>query len=236
MKICLLFLLSTLSLLPFFCLAQSAKGYIISGEIRGLANGSKVYLIHGGQLRLLDSATVQQGRFALRGHLAEPAHTYLHAGRGRTAKKLADILLDNSEILVKGNKPDYDSITVGGSVIDQQWKLWFQEDAQIGRHRYQIRQVQQSLLARNDTANARTLRKLIGEMQASRVRLLKSYVQRYHDTAAGAALPTLCTLEATLTGPDYLEMYRTLTPTWQQSTFGKEIISQATKKGSALPR
>lgn len=59
-------------------------------------------------------------------------------------------------------------------------------------------------------------------MQQTRINLLKSYVERYHDTAAGAALPTLCTLEPSLTGRDYLEMYQALTPVWQQSTFGKE--------------
>lgn len=212
--------------------AQGTGEYRIAGDVHGLPNGANVYLIHGGQRKTIDSATVNNRRFVLRGHLAEPAHVYLHAGRGKNATKLADILLDNRALSVTGGAPDYDSVRVSGSAIDRQWKDWLKEDEHIGQQRRQLKQVAQALLAKKDTANAGALNKVIGELQAARVRLLKAYVQRYRATAAGAALPTLCTLGPSLTGGDYLEMYRTLTPTWQQSSFGKEIISQATQKGA----
>ncbi|SFQ79370.1 DUF4369 domain-containing protein [Hymenobacter arizonensis] len=213
--------------------AQSRPEYRVAGEINGLAEGSKVFLIHGGQRRTIDSATVTNGTFVLRGHLPEPAHTYLHAGRGRRSTKLADILLDNQPLAVKGGAPVYDSVRVSGSQIDQQWKAWLHEDERIGRSRHQLRQVVQSLRLQHDTASARELDRLVGQLQAVRVRLLKAYVTRYRDTAAGAALPTLCTLGPSLTGNDYREMYDTLTPAWQQSSFGKEILAQARKKGTA---
>jgi hypothetical protein len=227
-----LLLLSVWFLLAGYCRAQGTGEYQIIGDVKGLTNGTKVYLINGGQRKTIDSASIKNSQFVLRGHLAEPAHMYLHAGRGRNSKKLADILLDNREISVKGGAPDYDSVRVSGSAIDQQWKDWMKEDEQIGHQRYQLKQISQALLVKKDTVNARALNKVVAEMQAARVSLLKAYVKRYHDTAAGAALPTLCTLGPSLTGNDYLEMYRTLAPTWQQSSFGKEIISQATKKGA----
>jgi hypothetical protein len=230
---CSWLLLGVLLLLTGYCQAQTSPQYHLQGEIKALADGTRLYLINGNQRKVIDSATVTQQRFSMQGHLAEPAHMYLHAGRGSQAKKLADILLDNQTVSVTGPAPDYDQITVRGSAIDQQWKEWWKEDQQLGRQRAQLKQVVQSLLAKKDTANANTLTKLVGEMQGARVTLLKAYVRRYHDTAAGAALPNLCTLQSSLTGADYLEMYRSLTPVWQQSSFGQDILSQATKKASA---
>lgn len=229
-----LFWLSALLFMPLTSLAQKGAGYQVIGQVKGLADGAKLYLIDGSQRKIIDSASVHQEQFTLRGQLREPAHLYLHIGRGRVAKKLADILLDNRTVYVKGNYPAYDSVSVSGSDIDQQWKTWMKEDEQIGLQRYRLKQVHQFLVSQKDTTNANGLSKLIGNMQQSRVRLLKSYVQRYHDSAAGAALPNLCTLEASLTGNDYLEMYQALTPTWKQSTFGKETLSQATKKNRSL--
>lgn len=225
-----LVLISSL-ILPVFCQAQADRGYQVVGELKGLPDGTTMYLIDGNKHRAIDSATVQQNQFIFKGRLVEPAHLYLHAGRGRTSQKLADILLDNRTVYVKGSKPEYDSVTVSGSDIDQHWKDWSKQDQQIGYQRYRIRQVYESLIGKKDTANATVLEKLIGEMQLDRINLLKTYVKRYHDTAAGAALPMLCTLSDYLTGADYLEMFNTLTPSWQQSSFGKDILVQAKKKG-----
>jgi hypothetical protein len=225
--------LSLLFLFAGNCRAQGNGEYKVIGEVKGLPEEAKVYLINGSQRKIIDSATVKNGQFMLRGHLVEPAHMYLHVGRGKVSKKLTDILLDNRTLYVKGTAPVYDSVRVSGSVIDQQWKAWMKDDEQLGRQRYQLKQVAQSLLVEKDSANANALTRLVGELQAVRVSLLKAYVKRNHDTAVGAALPTLCTLGPSLTGNDYLEMYHTLTPMWQKSSFGKEIITQATKKGTA---
>ena len=225
-----LFLISSL-IIPAFCQAQTNPEYQVVGQVNGLTEGTKMYLIDGNKRRAIDSATVSQNQFTFRGSLIEPAHLYLHAGRGRTSRKLADILLDNRTVYVRGNKPEYDSITVSGSDIDRQWKDWYRQDQQIGYQRYRIKQVYESLTAKKDTANANMLEKLIGEMQLGRINLLKTYVKRYHDTATGAALPMLCTLSDYLTGADYMDMFNSLTPAWQQSAFGKDILVQARKKG-----
>lgn len=229
-RIICFFLISTL-IIPAFCQAQNNPAYQVVGHVKGLADGTKMYLIDGNRRRTIDSTSVKQDQFTFQGSLVEPAHLYLHAGKGRTSQKLADILLDNRVVYIRGNKPEYDSIRVSGSDIDQYWKEWYKEDRQIGYQRYRISQVYKSLTERKDTANANVLGKLVGEMQLSRINLLKTYVKRYHDTAAGAALPMMCTLGDHLTGADYMEMFNTLTPNWQQSSFGKDILVQAKKKG-----
>ena len=218
------------ALLPLASPAQPGAGYEITGRINGLAEGTKLYLIDGGQRVRIDSATVQQGQFALRGRVAEPVHTYLYAGRGPASVKLTDILLDNQRVQVSGSQPVYDNVVVSGSDIDRQWKEWFREDARLVQRRADLGQRAQARLAQPDTAGAGALRHERAQVQRARITLLKGYVRRYHDTAAGAVLPTMCTLGASLSGADYQEMYQSLTPRWQQSTLGREILTQATKR------
>jgi hypothetical protein len=229
MKLLVLSFLS-LALLPLASQAQSAAGYEITGQINGLADGTRLYLIDGGRRLRIDSATVQQGHFALRGKVAEPVHTYLYAGRGRTSTKLADILLDNQPVQVSGTQPVYSEVLVSGSDIDRQWKEWFRDDARLAQRRTDLGQRYQARLAQPDTAGAGHLRHERAQVQHERIVLLKAYVRRYHDTAVGAALPTLCTLGASLTGADYQEMYQSLTPRWQQSTMGREVLTQASQR------
>lgn len=228
MKLLILPFLS-LAVLPLASHAQSAAGYEVTGHITGLADGTRLYLIDGGRRVRIDSATVQQGQFALRGKVAEPVHTYLYAGRGRASTKLADILLDNQRVQVRGSQPAYDDVVVSGSDIDRQCKEWIREDARLAQRRTDLGQRAQARLAQPDTAGAGKLRHERAQVQRERITLLKAYVRRYHDTAVGAALPTLCTLSASLTGADYQEMYQSLTPRWQQSTMGREVLTQASQ-------
>lgn len=218
-----------LGLLPALSRAQAPASYRVVGDVRGLADNAKVYLINGGERRTIDSAAVRQGHFVLTGHLAEPAHMYLHAGKGRAAVKLADILLDNRTVSVQGDQPVYDHINVTGSDIDEHWKDWYRADTDLGTQRAAVRRVAESLAQRQDTANAAALRRVLAALQQSRVRLLKDYVARYHDTATGAMLPNLCTLGPSLTPADYQQMYQQLTPQWQESSFGKSLLAQARK-------
>ncbi|GAB3919192.1 DUF4369 domain-containing protein [Larkinella terrae] len=235
MKSCQLLPIFFLLFFPAICFAQQPGGYRVMGHIQGLPDQTKLYLIDGGKRKIIDSAVVRQERFVMNGHMAETAHTYLYAGKGSLSMKLADILLDNRSVKVEGTRPVYDSVTIHGSDIDRIWKEWWKEDQQIGYQRFRIKQVFEALTTKNDTANANPLKKIMDEMTAERIDLLKSYVQQNRTTAVGAALPTLCTLGNYLTKADYLEMYQTLAPAWQNSGFGREILDQAGKKGNPLP-
>lgn len=52
-------------------------------------------------------------------------------------------------------------------------------------------------------------------------------MKRNRNNAAGAALATMCTLSEYLTEEDYMEMYYTISPHWQKSTYGKMILKEA---------
>jgi peroxiredoxin len=65
-------LLSAMALLPLAALAQ--KPFTVSGDIKGLKTGDKVYLIYqGDDKNITDSAIVANGVFAFKGTLASPA-------------------------------------------------------------------------------------------------------------------------------------------------------------------
>ncbi|ARS42298.1 hypothetical protein CA265_22615 [Sphingobacteriaceae bacterium GW460-11-11-14-LB5] len=65
-------LLSAMALLPLAALAQ--KPFTVTGDIKGLKTGDKVYLIYQGDGKnTTDSATVTNGAFAFKGTLLSPA-------------------------------------------------------------------------------------------------------------------------------------------------------------------
>jgi len=208
-------------------IAQNQNGYQVKGKIAGLTDGFKVYLIRG--FKRIDSATVNKEQFVMDGILPEPAFISLYTGRGKDAKKLADILLDNRTVFVNGTLDDYDHIKVSGSDIDQQWKEWFSKDQRLGYQRYRIEQVYKSLLGKGEKASADSLKTITDEMMADRITLLKGYVKQYHNSAVGAVLPTFCTLQDKMNQADFMDMYNVLTPEMKNTEMAKETMQLAKK-------
>ena len=210
-----------------FNLLKAQSGYEIDGNIHGLTENTKIYLINAGEKKILDSAIVSNEKFILKGKLKEVIHTYLYEGK---ANKLADILLDNQKIKVFGEAPNYDNVKITGSNIDEQWKQWYTDDQKIGYLRYRVNEVQESLIAKKDTLNSRTLGEIAEELLKDRVNLLKSYVKKYGNSPAGAVLPTLCTIQDKLTRSDFLEMYKSLSTEMQKTHLGSEVLELSNKK------
>jgi hypothetical protein len=209
--------------------AQPQPGYQIEGYIKGLAEESKIYLINGGQRKTIDSTLVKNEHFILTGHLDEPAHTYLYSGK---STKLADILLDNRLIKVKGSSPVYDSVQVSGSDIDKQWREWYALDQGIGYRQYLLKKEREVLLEKKDTTGVSLLTRKINQLMDERILLLKTYVKRYHDKASGAMIATLCTISEQLSKEDFIDIYHSLSLSMQQTAFGKEVLRQSHKSKS----
>jgi hypothetical protein len=200
------------------------SNYKIEGHILGLDPTLKVYLINASQRKRIDSSVVMNSRFVLKGKVAEPLFTYLYSGK---TNKMADILLDNRDIEVKGNQPIYDSVKITGSEIDDQWREWSDHDQKIGYQIFRLNKLYQSLHKKQDTEAFPIVKQLTEELVADRIALLKYYVRKYHNSASGALLPTLCTIQDKLQHADYVEMYNTLTPQLQASQLGKDILTLA---------
>ncbi|MBX9780852.1 MAG: DUF4369 domain-containing protein [Chitinophagaceae bacterium] len=202
-------------------------GYEINGHIKGLPDHATIYLINGGKRKTIDYALVKNERFILQGRVDDAFHAYLYEGK---LNKLADILLDNRKITVSGGKPVFDSITISGSDIDEQWKEWYKEDQQIGYRSYKINQVIASLAKANDAANTAILREIVDDLMKERIKLLKSSVKKYGHTPAGALLPNLCTIQDKCTKTDFWDMYQYLSLEIQKTYLGQEVLKLANKK------
>lgn len=215
-----------LILISFYSL-KAQNGYDIHGNIHGLIDNTKIYLINSGERKIIDSAFVKNEKFILKGRLKDVIHTYLYEGK---TNKLADILLDNRKVKVLGETPNFDSVKVTGSDIDQQWKQWFNDDQKIGYLRYRIVEVTESLISQKDTVNSIILRQITDDLLKDRINLLKTYVKKYSNFPSGAVLPTLCTIQEKLTKNDLLEMFNSLSPKMQRTYLGKEVKKLSNEK------
>lgn len=203
---------------------KTSAGFRIQGNIKGLKDGSVISVIDGGARKTIVSTVASNGQFTLTGTLDDAAHVYLYENK---SNKLADILLDNRSVTVSGTEPIYDKITISGSEIDLQWRVWSAADQRIGYQRYRIRQVHESLIKNGDTENAAKLQPVIDELTKDRIVLLKSYVRQYSNSPAGAMLPNLCTLQHNLTPANYSEMFHLLSPRMQKTKMGQEVLKYA---------
>ncbi|WP_316808614.1 TlpA disulfide reductase family protein [Pedobacter agri] len=73
-------LLAAIAILPFAAFAQ--KPFTLSGDIKGLKTGDKIFLIYQGeQKNITDSTTVANGTFAFKGTLANPKQGSLYLNK-----------------------------------------------------------------------------------------------------------------------------------------------------------
>lgn len=73
-------LLAAIAILPFAAFAQ--KPFTLSGDVKGLKTGDKIFLIYQGeQKNITDSTTVANGTFAFKGTLANPTQGSLYLNK-----------------------------------------------------------------------------------------------------------------------------------------------------------
>jgi len=210
-------------------IAQKKEAFTIRGDIKGLENNAIVYLfITGGEKLVKDSARVIKNRFLFRGYVADPCFSFIMNGN---TNKLADVLLDNRTIYLRGNAPDYDSVHVSGSVIDAQWKEYYEKDIRLSGLQHHLQYLQDSLLLHCDSTMANLLKNDISKIVYElRIPLLREYVNRYKNSPVGAVLVTFCLLEKNLTKMDYYKLYNQLTLPIRNSLLGQRILKIASEK------
>lgn len=106
--------------LLLFCLfsLQHLQAYHIIGEISFLT-AKKIYLYDSFENRVIDSAIVENGKFAMSGKVKYPLYVNLVSGQS-----LVFFFLENSEITIIGNTKDSHSFQVNGSKSQKQWEKY----------------------------------------------------------------------------------------------------------------
>ena len=107
-KILLLLILN-----PLFVLGQGGSGgFTVTGKITGLADGTEIKLMSGGNVQTeAAKTTVTNESFTLKGNIAEPSLYTLSLG----AQKTFQFYLENSQINITGNIKDVEKLKVSGS-------------------------------------------------------------------------------------------------------------------------
>lgn len=96
--------------------ACGRKGYQVEADLAGLEDGQTVYLsvLQGKLPRVIDSASVVNGRAAFTGEIALPMLAQITVG-DTTGKALTQFFLENSPIVLTGSLEQPDSIQITGS-------------------------------------------------------------------------------------------------------------------------
>jgi peroxiredoxin len=101
--------------LPLFGLAQGGDkpGFIITGHVKGLANGSKVFMTDiNNPGDTVASTLVSNDEFVLKGHFNEPNLYEVNFG---SAQKKTPLFIGNDKISLSGSVEDLKSLTGTGS-------------------------------------------------------------------------------------------------------------------------
>jgi peroxiredoxin len=104
---------------PFIVLAQTeAKGFIVSGKLTGVADGTEIKLIRNGESIEFARTTIQKGSFILKGSVKEPVLCFLFIGDN----KPVELYLENSKITVNKAKDQPEKYIINGSATDKDFQ------------------------------------------------------------------------------------------------------------------
>ena len=116
MKSLILFLIIT----PFFAFSQSASnGFEISGNVTGYPDGTSVSFLNQQTQTPEKQATIEKGKFTIKGQLAEPSFIILIFADQPPAIPL---FIDNSKITIKGDKNNLDNLSITGSKTEDEYQ------------------------------------------------------------------------------------------------------------------
>lgn len=105
---------------PFFAFSQpSTKGYEITGTITGYPDGTAVSFLNQQTNKLEKQAEIKNGKFTIKGNLAEPSFIVLILADQPPA---IPMFIDNSEIKISGDKNSLDNISITGSKSEDEYQ------------------------------------------------------------------------------------------------------------------
>jgi peroxiredoxin len=113
-------LLLILIFVPFFGFSQSAsKGFEISGNVTGYPDGTSVSFLNQQTNTPEKQATIEKGKFTIKGQLPEPSFIILIFADQPPAIPL---FIDNSKIVIKGEKNNLDGLSITGSKTETEYQ------------------------------------------------------------------------------------------------------------------
>ena len=122
-RILFLLMVAALPLISFSQTASTVKsgneeGFEISGHITGFADGTSVSFFNQNTNSLEKKATIENGKFIIKGNLPEPSIIVLVFGEQPPAVPL---FIGNSKVKIEGNKENIENLLITGSKTQTQF-------------------------------------------------------------------------------------------------------------------
>ena len=120
--------------------SKPADGFIIRGNISGLADGTSIQLLNGSTGTPEGNTTVQKDKFVLTGKVASPDFRLITVNG---QPPFITIFADNSDITVTGKKENFEQAEVSGSASHDDFKAFTTatkkyEDLMAGKGRFEV--------------------------------------------------------------------------------------------------
>jgi peroxiredoxin len=127
-------------------LSCSGNGYKISGEIKNLPDGTKVFLekqdkSNPSGIKAVDTVKVEKGKFTFQGEAKEPE---IHSIRFENIQGGFPIIVENGNIKVEVNKDSINKAKISGS---------FNND-ELGKYNVEMLKIQKRMISFQETNNA----------------------------------------------------------------------------------
>lgn len=218
--------------LSAFTIPTQAQTFHIKGNIQQFDVDS-IQIVKIKDSYYIDKIPVHEGQFFYEDSLTEPFFIQILwlEPESKTAKKLAEFIVEEGTIYVEGPEPVFETITVRGSRADQILKEYLSADAKLTEQWDSIYQEYQVFKAAGDTISRKAAAARLNHITfQQRIPLLKEYVQANHDNIVGALIPNFCSLEQVLKEKDYLDMYNLLTESVQATAYGQSLKTRSEGK------
>ncbi len=201
--------------------------FLISGKIEGLAD-TKILILMFDEGVKIDTVASVDGKFSYSGTTNKPIRVQLLAQMDYGEQKLAEFILENSNIKVIGNIKNRDNIKVSGSQSDKILNDYLKEDQLLEDQWDSIKVNYDKAKKLNDSINTKKFKGQLSQILfGDRVNLLKKYVLDYYDQSEGSLIPNFCRIEHVLTADDYFEMYNMLSDEMKASYYGQMLQLKA---------
>jgi|SRR5450432_2690725 len=172
--ICIVFIL------PLFGLAQDASlpGFAITGHVKGLSEGSKVFLTDSNNpTDTVGSARVKEGQFLLTGHLSDPNLYDLNFG---SAQKKTLLFIGNDKISIEGNVENLKTLEVKGSSTNDDFASFQQHFNPLFTHLNEVGKLYNSPAASGKMDSlSRLYKRLVDSVENSEDRFIQARPSSY---------------------------------------------------------
>ncbi len=217
----LLFLL--FDVIAFTGYGQVAKEnpFTIVANIRGLKEGTKLYLFDYDTQEYIDSAFASNDRFTLRGTFREPKQLAISTAQP-DYHAVGFFWVDQDTSYLTGNLGDFKRAVIKGSTTEDEYQQYKTLLIPIQQKRDSLSTIKRKLQYKDSLARAeveKSFQTLDDEILATKV----SFIKQHPDSYVGGEFLRLFTLTKELPKETIQSLYKGLSPKLQQSGSGQRV-------------